>query len=196
MTIAWPSGVVGNVQSEIPLALGAPQKSPLTGTTQGGGSSVVMWRLELSFPPQNNLANVRAIRNVMAQAKQDTVAIPVRQPGFNVGNPGTITVGSGHVAGTKTLPLTGIAAGYSLLAGQFLSILTGGRYYLYTLAADSLAGAASRTVTLTSTTRAAHASGNTVDVAAPMIEGWVDLKSLSADVQAHYGFSLAIEEAQ
>lgn len=196
MTLAWPSGVVGNVQNEIPMALGQPQKSPLTGTTQGGGSSVVMWRLELAFPPQNNLANVRAIRNIMAQAKQDTVAIPVRQPGFSVGTPGTILVGAGHVAGTKTLPLTGIAGGYSLLAGQFISILTGGVYYLYTLAADSPAGASSRTVTLTSTTRAAHASGNTVDVAQPMIEGWIDMQSLSADVNAHYGFSLAIEEAR
>jgi hypothetical protein len=196
MTLAWPAGVVGNVQTEVPMALGNPQKSPLTGTTQGGGSSVVMWRLELSFPPQNSLTNVRAIRTVMAQAKQDTVAIPVRQPGFTVGSPGTVTVGTGHVAGTKTLQLAGIAGGYAFVAGQFISILTGGRYYLYTLAADSAAGSATRTVTLTSTTRAAHASGNTVDVAAPMIEGWVDLKSLSADVNSHYGFSVAIEEAQ
>ena len=196
MTLAWPAGVVGNVQTEVPMALGNPQKSPLTGTTQGGGSSVVMWRLELSFPPQNNSTNVRAIRTVMAQAKQDTVAIPVRQPGFTVGSPGTVTVGAGHTAGTKSLPLAGIAGGYAFVAGQFISVLTGGRYYLYTLAADSAAGSATRTVTLTSTTRAAHANGNTVDVAAPMIEGWVDLKSLSADVNSHYGFSVAIEEAQ
>lgn len=196
MTLAWPSGVVGNIQTEIPMALGNPQKSPLTGTTQGGGSSVVMWRLELNFPPENVMADVRAVRNVMAMAKQDTVAIPVRQPGFTVGTPGTVTVGTGHTAGTKSLPLAGIASGYEFVAGQFISILTGGRYYLYTLAADSPAGSATRTVTLTSTTRAAHASGNTVDVTTPMIEGWVDLKSLSADINAHYGFSLAIEEAQ
>ena len=196
MTLAWPAGVIGNLQKEVPMALGAPQKSPLTGTTQGGGSSVIMWRMELSFPPQDDNAKVRAIRTIMAQAKQDTVAIPIRQPGFSVGSPGTITVGSGHVAGTKSLPLAGIAGGYSLLAGQFISIFTGGRYYLYTLAADSPAGAANRTVQLTSTTRAAHASGNPVDVANPVVEGWIDLPSLSADITNQYSFSLAIEEAQ
>jgi len=196
MTLAWPSSVVGNVQNEIPMALGNPQKSPLTGTTQGGGSSVVMWRLEVSFPPENTMADVRAIRNIMAQAKQDTVAMAVRQPGFTVGTPGTVTVGTGHVAGTKNLPLTGIAGGYGFLAGQFISVSTGGRWYLYTLAADSAAGSASRTVTLTSTTRAAHVSTDPVEVLTPYIEGWIDLKSLSADVNSHYGFSLAIEEAR
>ncbi len=196
MTFTWPSGVIGNVQTETPIALGSPQTSPLTGTTQGGGSAVVMWQLGLEFPPQTNLANVRAIRNILAKAKQDTVAIRVRQPGFTVGSPGTITVGAGHVAGTKTLPLTGIAGGFGFLAGQLISINTGGRWYLYTLDADSPAGAASRTVTLTSATRAAHASGNSVEVADPWIEGWIEQNSLSVNNAGHYTFSLSIKEAQ
>ena len=109
MTFTWPSGVIGNVQTETPIALGNPQTSPLTGSTQGGGSSVIMWSLGLEFPPQTNLSNVRAVRNILAKAKQDTVQIQIRQPGLTIGTPGTITVAAGHTAGTKTLPLQGVS---------------------------------------------------------------------------------------
>jgi hypothetical protein len=196
MTFTWPAGVIGNVQTETPIALGNPQTSPLTGSTQGGGSSVIMWSLGLEFPPQTNLSNVRAVRNILAKAKQDTVAIQVRQPGLTIGSPGTITVAAGHTAGTKTLPLQGIAGGFGFVAGQFISVQTGGRWYLYTLDADSPAGASSRSVTLTSTTRAAHASGNSVEVSAPWIEGWIEQTSLTANTAAHYGFTLSIREAR
>lgn len=196
MSFTWPAGVIGSVQSETPIALGSPQTSPLTGATQGGGSSVVMWSLDLEFPPIADLAKIRAIRNIFAKAKQDTVVIQVRQPGLVVGTTGTILVGSGHTAGTKTMPLTGIAGGFGILAGQFLSISTGGRWYLYTPDADSPAGAASRSITLTSTTRAAHAVSDPVEIATPWIEGWITPGPIVVEPDMHYKFSLNIREAR
>jgi hypothetical protein len=196
MSFTWPSSVVGSVQSETPIALGEPQTSPLTGSTQGGGSSVVMWALDLTFPPIADVAKVREIRSIFAQHKQDTVIIPIRQPGIVVGSSGTITVGSGHTAGTKTLPLVGIAGGFSLFKGQWISVQTGGIWYLYVLAADSLAGAANRTVTLTSTTRAAHANTNAVEVTNPVIEGWIEPSEIVAEADLHYRFSLRVKEAR
>ncbi len=197
MTIAWPADVIGNVQTETPIALGNPQTSPLTGSTQGGGSSVVMWALELEFPPIADLAKVRAVRNILAKAKQDRVAIPIRQPGFTIGATGTITVGAGHVGGTKTLPLVGIAAGLNLFAGQFIGVdHAGGRSYLYTLDADSPAGSSSRTVTLTSTTRAAHPSSSPVYVAQPWIDGWIEQSSIRVNAAGHYTFTVSIREAR
>jgi hypothetical protein len=196
MAIAWPVDVVGNLQTETAIALGANQTSPLTGTTQGGGSSVVMWRLELAFPPQNALAKVRKIRRIFARAKQDTVAIPVLQPGLVIGTPGNVTVAAGHVAGSKTIPLQNIGAGFAFQEGQFISIQRAGKWYLYNLAADSAAGAASRSVTIDSTSRAAHAAGDAVEIVTPYIEGWIEPSSLTVDVAHHYGFSIAIAEAQ
>ena len=196
MTFTWPAGVIGNVQTETPLAIGNPQTSPLTGSTQVGGSSVIMWSLGLEFPPQVSLSNVRAVRNILAKAKQDTVAIQVRQPGLTIGTTGTITVAAGHTPGSKSLPLAGIAGGFGFVAGQFISISTGGRWYLYTLDADSAAGSATRTVTLTSTTRAAHTSGDSVEVTAPWIEGWIEQSSLTVNNAGHYSFSVSIKEAQ
>lgn len=196
MSFSWPSGVIGNIQTEAPMALGSPQTSPLTGSTQGGGSSVVLWSLDIEFPSISDLAKVRAIRNILAKAKQDTVVVPVRQPGLVVGTPGTILVGSGHVAGTKALPLTGIAGGFGILAGQFLSISTGGRWYLYTPDADSPAGAASRSINLTSTTRAAHAASDPVEFANPWIEGWIEQSSMTVNAAGHYIFKLSIKEAR
>jgi hypothetical protein len=196
MSFTWPSGVIGSVQSETPVALGSPQTSPLTGATQGGGSSVTMWSLDVDFPPIADLAKIRAIRNIFAKAKQDTVVMQVRQPGLVIGTPGTILVGSGHVAGTKTMPLTGIAGGFGILAGQFMSIRTGGRWYLYTPDADSPAGSASRSITLTSTTRAAHAVSDPVEIATPYIEGWITPGPIIAEPDQHYRFSLNIREAR
>ena len=196
MSFTWPSGVIGSVQAETPVALGSPQTSPLTGSTQGGGSSVIMWSLDLDFPPVADLAKVRAVRNIFAKAKQDTVVVQVRQPGFTVGTTGTVVVGSGHVAGTKTLPISGITSGLALLAGQFISISTGGRWYLYTLDADSPAGSTTRTLTLTSTTRAAHVSTDPVEIATPWIEGWITPDAISAEPDQHYRFSMSIREAR
>lgn len=196
MTLAWPSGVVGNIQTEIPMALGNPQTSPLTGSTQGGGSSVILWQLDVEFPPINDLAKVRAIRNILAKAKQDTVAIQVRQPGFTVGTTGVTVVNSGHTVGTKALPIFGAATSLAMFSGQFLSISTGGRWYLYTLDADSAAGSASRNLTLTSTTRASHAIFDPVEISTPWIEGWIEQSSISVNAAGHYVFRLSIKEAR
>jgi hypothetical protein len=196
MSFTWPSGVIGSVQSETPVALGSPQTSPLTGTTQGGGSSVIMWSLKLDFPPISDVSKIRDVRTIFAQHKQDTVIIPIRQPGIVVGSSGTVTVNTGHTAGTKTLPLTGIAGGFSLFKGQFISVQTGGIWYLYTLAADSLAGSSSRTVTLTSTTRAAHVNTNVVEITSPVIEGWINPSEITVEPDMHYKFSLSVREAR
>jgi hypothetical protein len=155
-----------------------------------------MWSLDLTFPPIADVAKVRDIRSIFAQHKQDTVVIPIRQPGIVIGSSGTITVGSGHTAGTKTLPLVGIAGGFSLFKGQWISVQTGGIWYLYVLAADSLAGADNRTVSLTSTTRAAHASGNSTEVSSPVIEGWIQPSEIVVEADLHYRFSLTIREAR
>jgi hypothetical protein len=193
----WPSSVVGNVQTETPLALGNPQTSPLTGATQGGGSSVILWQLDVSFPVQVNMVNIQAIRAILARHKQETVVFRVRQPALNVGTTGTVTVGAGHVAGTKSLPVVGVNSTLAMKAGQFLSISTGGRWYLYTLSADSNAGTTSRTLQLTSTTRAAHASGDVVEIAEPWIEGWIQGDpSVSVDVNQHYTFGVSVREAR
>lgn len=196
MSFTWPSDVIGSVQSETPIALGEPQTSPLTGSTQGGGSSVVLWGLDLTFPPVSDVRKVRDVRTIFSKHKQDTVIIPVRQPGITVGASGTVTVGSGHTAGTKTLPLVGIAGGFSLFKGQFISVQTGGFWYLYTLDADSPAGAANRTVTLTSTTRAAHANTNAVEITNPVIEGWLTPGEIVIEPDMHYKFSCSIRESR
>ncbi len=195
MAMNWPAGVIGNKQSQIPLGLGSIQESPLTGSSQLSGSSVVKWRFVWEFPPQDDQALIGQVNSLIARARQERIIMPVFQPRVSVAGSGAVTIGSGASAWSKNLALAGIGSGYGFKAGQFISVSTGGRWYLYALQSDSAPGAANRQVVATSTWRALHQAGDAVEIIEPKMEGWLDPTQIDYDVASLAGFSIGVTEA-
>jgi hypothetical protein len=99
---------------------------------------------------------------------RDEVIIPV----YELNKP-TLTQGTPVVASASAfaLSITGAPSGVTFKAGQPISISTGGRWYLYKLAADSASGSTSRSLTLTSAVRAVHAVNDVVAINRAYIQG-------------------------
>ena len=115
----------------------------------------------------------RAIADLqMAQAEGGRVIYP--QPGFAIGTPGAPTVDGAHTGGTA-LAITGATPHYAVRKGQALNLIVSGRYYLYFAAANAILDEnGAGTVTLTTPMRKHMAGGETVVLAKPVIEGWLD----------------------
>lgn len=196
MPLTWPAGLVPRAHAERLISPGTDQVSPLTESMQIGGSAVVLRQVSFDFPPVADLALARQVRSILDQARQDRVILPMHQPGFVLPTVGAITVNAAASAG-KTLAVAGLPTSLALAAGQYLSVSTGGQWYLYALAADSPAGSANRTLSLTSAKRAAHATGHAVALSPAMIEGWiVEGREISVDTARLYGFSISVREAR
>ncbi|WP_412545826.1 hypothetical protein [Maricaulis sp. MIT060901] len=99
--------------------------------------------------------------------------LDIIQPGLDVGNPGTPLVSIGGQVGSQ-LPIKGLTPGYTLVDGQFLSVIVAGQRYAYMVTADTVAdGTGNATVPITPLLRAAPQLNDVVEIAAPKAEGWV-----------------------
>lgn len=106
-------------------------------------------------------------------AEGDTVLMRVFQPGFSTGLPGTPRVNGANQQG-MTLNVDGLTPGYVVRKGQFLSIITGGRRFLYKAKADVTAnGSGVAAIQLRTLLRYPPSENDVVEIAQPMIEGFV-----------------------
>jgi hypothetical protein len=113
-------------------------------------------------------------------AEGDTVLMRVYQPGLVIGTPGTPLVNGAGQAGTS-LVIDGLTAGYVIRKGQFLSIVTAGQRYLYRARASATAnGSGQATVQFRNMLRRPPADNDVVEIAQPMIEGFVKDMSMGA----------------
>lgn len=102
-----------------------------------------------------------------------TVLMRVFQPGFDTGAPGSPVVDGAGQAG-ESLALRGLTPHYVIRADQFLSVVTGGQRFLYQAEEEVVADAAGEvTVPLLDMLRRPHADGDVVEIAKPMVEGFV-----------------------
>lgn len=106
-------------------------------------------------------------------AEGDTVVMEVCQPGFAVGNAGTPRVNGAGQAGA-VLSIKGLPAGYVVRKGQFFSVISSGQRYLYRAAQNTTASAGGvASVALQTMLRRPPNADDVVEIAAPMIEGFV-----------------------
>jgi hypothetical protein len=187
----WPSDVIPSSMRRRRISPGRSIESPLTATSQDTGSASHLWELEYTFPPITP-EQARACDVVLARSEQEDTIAPVYQPGFSSGTPGTVTVATGATG--FSLPVAGIATGYGFLAGQFISVTTSGRIYTYMIAADSPAGSATRTLTLTSAILEPHANGDPVAVIQPMIQGRGYGETMEANDGVNYNVTLRVRQ--
>jgi len=92
---------------------------------------------------------------------------------FNPGNPGTPLIAAAVSTGS-TVQLKGLTAGYTIKEGQYLSIVVSGKRYMHMATGNVTAsGSGTATINIFPLLRKALAVDNVVEIAQPMIEGFV-----------------------
>lgn len=131
------------------------------------------------------------------EVEGDTVSLRIPQPGVDTGSPGTPVVDGAGQSGS-TLNLRGLTPGY-VMGKRWLSVSTGGLLYAYRATASATAdGSGDIAIPVRPMIRAAHADGDAVEIANPLIEGFVrDLPANAFDINVagHVaGLRFTIEE--
>ena len=127
-------------------------------------------------------------------AEGDTVVMKVHQPGFDTGAPGTPRVNGAGQSGSA-LVIDGLTNGYVIRKGQFLSVITQGRRVLYRAKSNVTASGGTATVPLRTMLRFPPADNDVVEIAQPMIEGFVrDLGEWSVGVDRLVGLQFTVRE--
>jgi hypothetical protein len=193
--------------------------SPLSQSMQFIGSATQLHQATLITRPMDTDA-MRVLKAITDKALRDEIIIPIYErlkldaatlgstnyvtddgvlvtdEGFPVWDDGPY-VGSLIVSSASafTLSVTGGPSALGFKAGQTISISTGGRWYLYTLAADS-AASDSHTLTLTSSIRAAHAASDVVAINRAKMQGRAEPVWTSDAGGCFYQLSLTVRETQ
>lgn len=147
---------------------------PLGGITQRVGRLGSRFSIEFSTPAMLVESEGRRAIALLQQAQRLGGRVLYPQVEFSVGAPGAPVVAGIHTGGT-TLAVTGATPRYAIRAGQALNLTVSSRSYLY-FAADNvmLDGAGTGSVPLTTPMRTHLAGGGAVNLAAPVVEGWLD----------------------
>jgi hypothetical protein len=110
----------------------------------------------------------------LARATREGALIEIPQPDLVIGMPGTVTTAT-NIASGRLVALAGLTAGYTIREGQWLSIIVAGqRYADQVTAAVTASSGGTATATLQNLLRVPLAGGETVEIASPKIEGWID----------------------
>lgn len=112
----------------------------------------------------------------------DLVVMKVHQPGLVIGTPGTSRINGAGQVGTSPI-VDGFSPGYVVRKGQFGSLTTQGRRFLYRASAASTAnGSGQATLSVRTPLRRPPSDNDPIDFANPVIEGFItDLGEYTVD---------------
>lgn len=129
-------------------------------------------------------------------AEGDTVLMRVFQPGLVIPNPGAPLVKGAGQAGTS-LVIDGLPNGYVIRKGQFLSVVSAGQRFLYRAKASATSVASTATIPLRTMLRRPPNDNDVVEIAQPMIEGFVrDLGEWAVGVDRLVGLQFTVRERE
>jgi hypothetical protein len=179
------------------LDFGAVLEPGLGGPSQYVGRLGDRFEVAVQMPPMEaEVARVFISR--LAQAKKSSLLMPFPNAGIVVGAEGAPRVNGAGQAGTL-LALDGLPANKALKEGWPLSIIVAGRRYVHLIAGDTAANAGGEAVLpLEPMLRVSPSDNAVVELAVPMIEGFVQGDGLpwSIDVAAHVGLSFTVREIE
>ena len=173
-------------------------------TPPGGGAAMRIRRLgdrfsqSVRMPPLDYADQARKWIARLLRGANETVLMPVYQPGLEIGNPGAPRVnGAGQLG--MTLNLDGFTPGYLMREGQFFSLVVSGQRFLYSCTADTAANASgAMALPFEPMLRRQPADNDVVEVAQPMIEGFVEGRETTWTVEAAFnvGLDFKIDERE
>lgn len=151
------------------------------------------FRAAISYPLMKP-AEARVFVSRLMRAKSTFVRMPWPLLGISQGAPGSPVVNGAGQAGTA-IALRGLTPNYPFLEGYWISLFGGGQHYLHnvTNAVNATAGGLA-TVNIVPALRFPFPDGAVVNVAQPMIDGFVDGEStdwaIRVDRMVQVGFAL------
>ena len=122
--------------------------------------------------PEMDDADAQKFVSRLMRGKQDRVIMPWPITAFDPGTPPNPQINASSTG--SALSVKGLGAGYTLVEGQPLSVVHGGRRYMHLSTGQVVAnGSGIAAVGIFPPTRATYAVNDTVEIAMPMIEGYV-----------------------
>ena len=195
MAITLPTSPAPRKWEPRPVSYRTNQTPVLGGPENRIGRLGTRWAVDVEIPPMRYTAAM-AWLSAFSQAEDDTVLMKVHQPGFSTGAPGTPLVnGAGQLG--KTLDADGLTPQHFLKDGQFFSLIHSSRRYLHLLSSDLIVDAAGEvTLAFTPMLRVSPADNAVLEIAQPMIEGFLGFSGgtpVTADQIVH-GLAFTITE--
>lgn len=194
MSIALPTTFAAEDLSPYLVDFGGDLVPILGGVTQRIDRLGSRWAVEVTLPPMDP-DEARLWVSRLVQAKAADGYMPWPQP-TEVGDEGVPRVNGAGQAGT-VLAIDGLPPGKALKEGWFFSVITGGRRYLYMIAADVVANASGGAVlTVEPMLRTRPADNAVIELAEPMIEGAIQGDRVGWKIHQliDYGVSFVLAE--
>ena len=133
------------------------------------------WRMVVRTREMKAEPDCRRAGALLDRARRLGGYIKIPQLDLNISAPGLPEIATTTSAG-RSVPITGLTPGCPLREGQWLSVIAGGRRYADKVAAQVIADASGQAdVEIENLIRKTMTAGDTVEVAAPMIEGAVEI---------------------
>lgn len=156
------------------------------------------YAVSFAMPPLENDRDGRIWVNRLLRGMQEGARMDYPLLDFDPGAPGRFVVDGGGQAGTS-LKLRGGTPHYAFREGQPFNVVIGGDSYLDFIAEQAIADASGGvTITLTQMLRKMPADGGALNLARPVIEGFLigDAMSWEISLARHIGLSFEIHEAR
>lgn len=175
---------------------GATLTPALGGPSQRVNRMGSRFRISVSMPPLPSAILGRQWVNRLVMGKAQGVRMPLPLLDFNPGTTGTIKVNLSGQSG-MTLNVKGATAGYQFKEGQPFSIQTGGKHYLYMVAADTTAsGTGTAALPLSIMLRKQHLDNDVCFFSQPMIEGFVSGDEIGWELSIEHNIGLNFDIAE
>jgi hypothetical protein len=170
--IEMPSAVVPSAAEIYLRDFGSVLTPFLGGPEQRINRLGTRFGLRVTLPPKDTRDEALVVQSRLLRAREDRLRMSWPQPGLIIANPGAPIVAAAVTAGTM-LPLAGMAPGFAIREGQFLSIVHG-RRYIHMFAADATVGPdGTVNAAIWPMLRAPLSNGDVVEISEPKIEGLV-----------------------
>lgn len=196
MAIALPTDPVPQVWQPRLIDFGGELVPSLGGESQYLGRLGNRHSVSVQLTPTQDAELAQAYISRLHRGRREGVLMPFPQLNLVIGSTGTVRVNGGSQAGS-TIILDGFSALYPVAEGQFFSIVTDGRRYLYSAAEAATASAGGElTLDIDPMLRVSPSNNDLVELAAPKIEGFVGGDDLgwTIDIAGTVGLSFTITE--
>lgn len=195
--IELPEGVAPNSMSAALVDFGGILRPPLGGPIQRVNRLGNRHRMAFTLPPMKNNAEGRAVVSRLIRAKVEGILLELPLAGVNQGSPGNPKIKGASQAGSS-IDIDGLRPGYGVSEGFWLNIVTGGRHYLYNVAAPAAAnGSGEATIQLSVPLRKSPADNDVVLLQKPVIEGFITSDEIAWEISLahHVAIGFEVEEA-
>ena len=196
MAILLPAAPVPQRWTARALDWGGELVPLLGGETQRLNRLGDRFAIDVTLTPTQDAALAQAYISRLRRGRRDGALLPFPQLNLAIGAPGDVRVDGAGQAGSS-LAVKAVGAGYAFREGQFFSLVCDGRRHLHSVSAAATApGSGLLTLAIEPMLRVSPAANDVVEVAAPMIEGFVagPEQGWTVDIAGTIGLSFTLTE--